>query len=134
MATTKKKAKKTEKTNPCFACKGQCCNHVAVPIDKPTTKDDFGDIRWYVAHENVQVFVEEGNWYICFLSPCRFLSKDYRCRIYESRPKICRDYDPENCERYGDGKPFDLKFDTVEEVEAYAEEYLKRRQARSKKG
>jgi Fe-S-cluster containining protein len=134
MTTKKKKLKTTEKNNPCFDCKGQCCNHVAVPIDKPTTRDDFGDIRWYVSHKNVQVFVEDGDWYLCFLTPCRYLTKDYLCSDYDNRPKICRDYDPENCERHGDGKPYDHLFNTVEEVEAYAEEYLNRRRARSKKG
>jgi hypothetical protein len=134
MPTAKKIATKMDKTNPCAKCGGKCCNHVAVPIDKPTTKGDFDDIRWYLGHENVTVFVEEGEWYICFLTPCRYMTKDYQCGIYEKRPKICQDYDPESCERHGDGDPYEQKFETMEEIEAYAQKYLLRRKTRTQKG
>lgn len=132
--TPKKTSTSSSEENPCFKCKAQCCGHVAVPIDKPTTEGDFDDLRWYLAHKDVTVFVEDNDWYICFTTPCRFLKKNYRCGIYETRPTICRKYKTDTCEGTSTDDPYDLKFDTVEQVETYAKEYLNKRKARQKKG
>jgi len=119
--------------NPCLPCKGGCCQHVAIPIDTPTTPGDFDDIRWYLLHDNVRVFVEDGDWYCEFKTRCSALQTDWLCAIYEKRPKICRDYDAESCEYYGENDADDAEpsFETVEEIEAYAREFLaeKRRKA-----
>lgn len=36
--------------------------------------------------------IDEDNDYILKSTPCPFLLTDNRCRIYESRPKACREY------------------------------------------
>lgn len=40
----------------CQGC-SKCCEYVAMQIDTPETQDDFENIRWYLLHENVKVFV-----------------------------------------------------------------------------
>ena len=45
-------------------CKGLCCRYFAFPIETPEDWDDYDDIRWYLAHKNVNVFVEDGHWYL----------------------------------------------------------------------
>ena len=79
--------------NRCNKCDGRCCRYIAVEIDKPVSKGDFDDLRWYIAHRGVTVFVEDKRWYVNFSSRCNFLTSDHRCEAYEDRPKICRDHD-----------------------------------------
>lgn len=89
----------------CSGC-GGCCRHVALEIDVPDKKEDYEDIYWYLLHENISVFVtedddedseEDEKWYIEFLSKCKVLRDDNLCGIYEKRPRICANYDPEEC-------------------------------------
>ena len=116
--------KKTK--NKCDECTGLCCRYIALQIDKPETKKDFDDIRWYVAHERVSVFVERGRWYLQVRGRCTYLTKDNKCAIYEKRPTICRRHDPDKCEF--DGEPeYTHHFKRPEEVEAYYEELKKQR-------
>ena len=37
----------------CEHCTGVCCRYVALPIEKPTNRRDFDDLRWYVMHEGI---------------------------------------------------------------------------------
>ena len=48
----------------CDKCTGLCCKYFALPIETPEDKEDYDDIRWYLCHKNVTVFVEDGDWYI----------------------------------------------------------------------
>ena len=122
-------SKKTARSK-CALCTGLCCRYVALEIDKPETKKDFDDIRWYVAHRGVSVFVDRGRWYIEFRSKCKYLTDDYKCAIYEKRPTICRRHSTENCE-FGGGPDHDMLFKTPEQIEEYYEE-LKRRRRKKK--
>ena len=106
-----------EKT--CDECKGGCCKHVIVEIDVPEEIEDFEEIKWFVAHENVQVYVDEDyTWNLEFLTPCKFLNDSNKCNIYEKRPDVCRDYSQEEC-------PFHNKYEetyafkSIEDVEDY---------------
>jgi len=126
---------KSRKDNPCKRCDAICCKHVAMEIDKPETRGDFDDIRWYLAHKKVSVFTEDGDWFVQFKSPCRYLTADNRCSIYENRPRICRQHSTDGCELTGEDDPDDLNFTKPEQIEAYAKQYLrdKRRKASKKK-
>jgi Fe-S-cluster containining protein len=86
----------TKKQN-CKNC-DNCCKHIALEIDKPTTQQDYNNIVWYLMHENVKVFVDFDNgWYLEFATKCKALNKDKMCDIYTERPNICREYSEENC-------------------------------------
>lgn len=104
----------------CKDCDARCCKHVALEIDTPEDKEDFENIKWYVCHKNVNVFVEDGSWYIEFLTPCEQLGEENKCKIYEKRPKICRAYSEEEC--VFEGYTEDLIFHNIEDVEKYVKE------------
>lgn len=109
-----------KKTNLCKKCQGLCCRYVALPLDEPTDKGDFDDIRWYLAHENITVFVEDGDWYVNFKTTCRHLSEDdYMCTMYETRPKICRKYKASDCD-FAEGEyDYDLHFTDDKQMQEY---------------
>jgi Fe-S-cluster containining protein len=117
----------------CTRCDAMCCKYVAIEIDKPTCRRDFEDIRWYVAHKNVEVFTEDGGWFVQFHTPCEKLLADNRCGIYETRPKICRSYSTDGCELTGDPDEKELLFTSPEQVDAYVKKTLKKKTKTSKK-
>ena len=112
-----------EGANLCDYCTGRCCRYVALPIEEPTSWSDYDDIRWYVMHEDVAVFVEAGTWYLLVHRTCTHLLPDNRCGIYDDRPRICRSYSTENCE-YDDDNLYDKLFETDAQIWEYAEAML----------
>ncbi len=105
---------------PCDECGGKCCNYVAVEVDRPTHKKDYDHIRWWLAHKDVNVFVDhDKKWHIEFRSPCENLTADKKCRIYHDRPHICRGHGnkEEECEYFD--SPYLLYFSTANDFEQY---------------
>ncbi len=104
----------------CGKCSGMCCRYFALPIETPEDKEDYDDIRWYLCHKDITVFVEDDDWYINIKNKCRHLSqKDYQCRIYKTRPKICRGYKMSDCD-YVDGEyDYELHFVNDKQMEEY---------------
>ncbi len=117
----------------CEHCNGQCCRYLALPIDKPKTRRDFDDIRWYLLHRNVLVFVEDGDWYIQFTTPCRHLGADHRCGIYDRRPAICREYATAECDYRAGEYEYDLLFTEPEQIEAFARRFIRERRLRARR-
>ena len=124
--TAKSKQKKAKQRKPdtmtpaCVKCNGMCCRYFALPLDNPEDWSDYDDIRWYLAHENVTVFVEEGQWYLNVNNKCRYLSEtDYRCQMYDMRPKICRAYNTDGCDLTGCGYDYELHFTSDKQMEEY---------------
>jgi len=97
-----------------------CCRYVATEIDEPASKKDYGNIRWYLMHRDVHVFIDhEDEWYLEFETPCENLGSDNRCTIYEDRPHICREHgDTEiDCEFHASADPHTVRFSTATEFE-----------------
>ncbi len=121
----------------CDQCVALCCRYFAFAIDKPETKREFDDIRWYMLHEDTIVFVEDGEWYIQINRKCKALQPDNRCAVYDNRPAICRGYTTDACDWHGDEYEYDHLFTEPEQIERFAKEYLakkrKRRAAARKK-
>ncbi len=113
----------------CSHCAAKCCRYIALAIDTPETWKDFDYVRWYVLHERAAVFVEEDSWYLLVHNPCKYLGEDNLCKIYETRPQICRDYTTKNCE-YEDAWVYDHLWETHEQIEEYAEAVLGPRKGR----
>ncbi len=105
----------------CEHCAAGCCRYLAVPLDKPRSARDYDDIRWYLMHEGITVFVEEGDWYIQYATTCRNLGADNRCTIYDRRPEICREYEPGSCDYSGGDYGYDHLFTHPKQVEALYE-------------
>jgi len=117
----------------CQECDGACCRYVALEIDKPETKNDFENIRWYVAHRATTVFIEKKRWYICFRTRCNYLTEGNRCAMYQKRPNVCRRHGTSECEFGSKTYDYDLEFSTVEDVEEYYEEVKRKRRAKRAK-
>lgn len=103
----------------CDHCTAKCCRYFSLAIDRPERVADFDYLRWYLLHEQATIFTEENDWFLLVHTVCKHLGDDNRCGIYETRPKICREYTTENCE-YDDGYTFDRYFETAEQVEEYS--------------
>jgi Fe-S-cluster containining protein len=111
--------KKKKKKGLCHKCQAACCRYLALPIDKPKSRSDYDDIRWYLTHKDVSVFVEEGDWYINFNADCRHIDGKHRCAIYDHRPKICRGYSTHDCDHTSDEYDHELHFTNDRQMEEY---------------
>lgn len=108
------------KKSQCVKCTGLCCRYFALPIETPEDKDDYDDIRWYLCHKDITVFVEEGDWYLNIKNKCKHLSeKDYRCRIYDKRPNICRKYRHADCDFVEGEYDYELHFTDDKQMQEY---------------
>lgn len=112
-------------TNSCETCKGLCCRYFCFQIDEPDDYEEFEDVRWYLYHEGVSVHIDEdGDWFIQIMNPCNALDENYRCRVYEDRPLICRGYSTDNCEVLDDDYGYQEEFTSPEQLVAYARKTL----------
>jgi Fe-S-cluster containining protein len=97
-----------------------CCRYFALPIETPEDRGDYDDIRWFLVHKGITVFVEDGDWYISIKSKCKYLSeKDNRCRIYGKRPRICRGYSHRYCDYVEGEYDYELHFTSDKQMEEY---------------
>ncbi len=108
----------------CGKCKGLCCRYYTVMLDEPDDADDFDELRWFLAHQDCYLYIDEGEWHLNVIANCRFLAPSGQCLIYEHRPEVCRDFGhEEECEWTG-AVEFERAFRTIPELEAYAKEVL----------
>jgi Fe-S-cluster containining protein len=110
----------------CEYCTAVCCRYIALPIETPEEHGEFDDVRWYLMHENVSVFVEDGEWYICFSTTCRHLQPDHRCGVYETRPRICRNYSTSNCDYHSGDYGWEQHFTCPEHLDQYVRDFFSR--------
>lgn len=107
------------KENPCDGC-DLCCRHIAVEIDAPETDKEFDQIRWFLLHEDVWVFIDnDDSWNLQVNRKCEKLGENGWCGIYEERPFICKDYSAKNCERHGSGDSYKVLFKSLEDFEEW---------------
>lgn len=117
----------------CDQCSALCCRYFALPIDNPDCRKDFDNIRWYLVHENVVVFVEKKQWYIGIMNRCKHLQADNRCGIYETRPQLCREYSTENCDYHGGDYGYERLFTSADDLWTYAQQFLSEQRIASKR-
>jgi Fe-S-cluster containining protein len=110
----------------CRECGGLCCKTFAVIIDKPECEEDYEHFKWYLYHTGTSVFMDkDGDWNVEVHLPCKHLGDASKCRIYDERPPICREYNELECD---DGPDVKIEFKTPEEVD----EYVKKLKAEGK--
>jgi Fe-S-cluster containining protein len=114
-------------------CGARCCRYVALPIDAPRTKRDFDDWRWYLSHEGVTIYKDGNVWHLAFETRCRNLLPDNRCAIYDTRPAICKEYDPKDCEFHEPDARFPVQLESVEDLEAWLRARARKRRARRRR-
>jgi Fe-S-cluster containining protein len=117
----------------CARCMALCCNYVSREIDPPTTRRDYDNLRWYLMHPGVRVYLDdEGCWFLQLMSRCSNLGEDNLCQVYEERPQICRELQPNECE-FARGPGDQHCFTCLEEFDRWHEERERRRRERSRK-
>lgn len=114
----------------CQHCTAKCCRYFALPIEEPTTLEDWEFVRWFLLHEGATVFKEDDDWYLLVHAVCKHLQSDNRCGAYEARPKICHDYSTDSCE-YEDDWVYEQYIETAEQAGEYAEAILPRKKGQS---
>jgi uncharacterized protein len=112
---------------PCQTCESKCCRYFALQIDTPRAKDDFENIRWFLCHEDVAVFIEKKKWYLEIKTKCRYLTKNNLCGIYDKRPLICREHDNSTCEMAAGHFNHTHSFDSLEEFDRYLVKRFRRK-------
>ena len=104
----------------CENCPAACCRYIALPLDEPTDAESFEEVRWFLMHEGVSVFVSDGQWYLSMATQCKHLTEESQCQRYETRPQICREYSSDSCDyRCGDYE-YDEFFTHPEQIVEYA--------------
>ena len=101
----------------CEGCGGKCCQYMAVETETPRSIDAFEELAFYIYH-GAKVVVQKDagrrQWLLEFAGHCRHLTTAGRCRVYERRPKVCREHSVEDCEvQDGDGL---MEMDSVEDL------------------
>ena len=113
--------------SPCKDCGGKCCKYFALQIDTPRGKRDFENLRWYLAHKDVCIYVEKRKWFLEIKNPCRYLTEDHKCSIYSDRPLICREHSAYDCEKEFNDFSFDLVFHDIKELDKYLQERFRKK-------
>jgi len=108
----------------CDSCAALCCRYIALPIDNPDCAKDFDNIRWYLVHDNIVVFVEDAQWYIGVMNRCKHLQDDNRCGIYETRPQLCRKYSFKNCDYHGGDYQYQHLFTSADDLVRFSKKFL----------
>ncbi len=119
MAGRGKRDLSKKKQADCERCGAKCCRYFALEIDTPRTLEDFDEIRWYLAHKKVVVFVDKRKWFLQVFSDCSFLTRRGECAIYEDRPLICRDHPADDCEGISNEFGHRHVFRSVAEIDGY---------------
>jgi uncharacterized protein len=120
----------------CDKCPAICCHYITIEIDKPSGKRQHDDVRWYLLHEGITLLIEKGRYMIKAPTPCRELTPENRCGIYEKRPKTCRDYSTDNCDyhsEFGDWETEYVELESPEAYDAYRESKKRKKKLKKKK-
>jgi len=113
-------------------CKGRCCRYITIQISAPRDKIDMEEIRWFLAHRDISVYVVSRRWNVEVRNRCKYLNSRNLCDIYEKRPEICSLYDFESCE-YPKRPKHKLQFDTIEQFDAWRARKRRQQQLRRKR-
>ncbi len=115
--------------NKCFRCTNtKCCTYTTEALgEAPRSKEDFDHLLWQISHEGVEIYKDEGDWYLLFQGRCEHIQQDGGCGIYETRPQICRDYANDWCEFDVPAEEgFELHFKNYQQLLKYCKKRFKK--------
>ena len=114
--------------NKCSQCTGTiCCSYTTEALDTPRSKADFDHLLWQVSHDHTEIYKDSDGWFLLIRGYCSHLNEDGSCKIYDTRPQICRDYSNDWCESDESAeKHFLLHFTNYYELLAYCKKRYKR--------
>jgi uncharacterized protein len=111
-----------ENADLCTSCT-RCCETVSIEIDTPRAPWEYDQWIWVLQHRNLELYLEKPErWYLHIEATCRQLDEKGRCRIYDERPVLCREYDPRNCERRAPLSDIVAWFKTAADLEGWLAE------------
>jgi len=103
----------------CAKCPASCCRYIALEIDAPDDKESIDHMRWYLAHQNVSIYLQDDDWHLCVDVRCKYLDSNDSCTIHATRPEICREHSPEECEFENPDYELEAEFRSWDALEAY---------------
>jgi Fe-S-cluster containining protein len=117
-----------DRSNKCSRClQSTCCTYTTEALGTPRSKADFDHLLWQVSHDGVEVYKDDSGWYMLVHGRCEHLLEGGLCTIYDSRPRVCRDYDNDWCEfDEPASKHFALHFRSYAELLAYCKRRFRR--------
>lgn len=76
----------------CLTC-ANCCKTTSpiiepIDIDRIALALNMKPVEFKIEY----LIIDEDGDYVFYQSPCPFLEEDNRCRVYEHRPRACREY------------------------------------------
>ena len=111
-----------ENADLCTGCT-RCCETVSIEIDAPRSPWEYDQWIWVLHHRTLELYVEKPErWLLHIEAPCEQLDARGRCRIYEDRPVLCREYDPRGCERRAPLSDVAAWFKTAADMERWLQE------------
>ena len=111
-----------ENADLCTSCT-RCCETVSIEIDAPRAPWEYDQWIWVLHHQNLELYLEkQERWYLHIEAPCAQLDARGRCKVYEERPVLCREYDPRNCERRAPLSDISVWFKTAADLERWLQE------------
>lgn len=114
--------------NKCSRCPGtKCCTYMTEALGAaPRSKSDFQHLLWQISHKGVEIYKDEGGWYLMLHGDCEHLHPNGACDIYNERPQICRDYENDWCEMDAPAEEgFELYFRNYRELLGYCKKRFK---------
>jgi Fe-S-cluster containining protein len=119
------------RSSKCGTCIALCCRYIATEVDGPDVPKDFEILRWFLLHERTQLFIEGRKWFLQVFLRCRELAADNACKIHATRPSICREYEPDGCDRdeVEERAKIVRLFRSAEELDVYAAAWTRRYKA-----
>jgi len=115
----------------CHDCPALCCSDLEEAIVRPRTIEEVDNLKWELHFSNTKAFIRNGRWYKLTLGRCEYLDENNLCAIYDTRPKICRDHNPPECEFYG--AIYDTMFEGPEDLQKHIDKEKRRIKRRRKK-
>ncbi|MBD3164523.1 hypothetical protein GF323_04935 [Candidatus Woesearchaeota archaeon] len=106
----------------CSKCDGHCCKYITVQIDTPEDDIDFEELKWFLCHKDVLVYIDHDNgWCVEFKTECKYQDpKTNMCTIYDKRPRVCKEHRLDECEGNEDYDDYyKLMFRSMEDIDEY---------------
>jgi len=115
------------KEDKCSLCIGsKCCQYITEPLDTPRSIKDFDLLLWQISHNNIHCFKDSSGWYLTSFGQCEHLTEKGQCRIYYSRPFICREHSDDSCEFDQTNESHcDLYFTSFQQIDDYCRKRFK---------
>jgi len=95
---------------------------VTIDVNKPDTKENIDQIRWYLLHGVNVYFDSDGDWMAYIPAKCNALDERGECDIYAKRPKVCREYTQDECDKYDEKASEEIIFREEKEFLKYIED------------